>query len=117
MKEDTTGKASWSGHEKQGKGKDIPVTVREGPYGCGCEVSSVPQFVYTFGSQMAVWMSLMRRPHLYPPPPPPKDYSWYTFPSVAESTPGQLCKLEGLAQLKNLIISSEVKPTTFRLVA
>jgi hypothetical protein len=42
----------------KGKGKEIPVTGREDPW--GCETSNLPHFLYTFGSQTAVSLSALR---------------------------------------------------------
>jgi hypothetical protein len=63
------------------KGKAVPVTGREGPE--GCERSRFPHFVdngLTDGGQV------VSRTHRQAPPP--QEFSWYSFPLDAESTPG-----------------------------
>jgi hypothetical protein len=61
----------------------MPVTGREGPY--GCETSRLPHFLdhrLTDGGEV---FSLMRRK---PFPPNPSEDSWYSFLLKTESTPG-----------------------------
>jgi hypothetical protein len=47
--------------KKRGNGKAIPVTGCEDPY--GCEMSRLPHFVQTIGSQMAVKLSALCSSH------------------------------------------------------
>jgi hypothetical protein len=71
-------------HLKHKKGKAIPVTGREGPY--GCETSRLPHFLdkrLTDGGEI---VSLMRRPLFTT-----QEDSCYTFLLKAKSTPGQWC--------------------------
>jgi hypothetical protein len=64
-----------------GKGKAIPVTRHEGPY--GCERSRLPHFLDNQLTDGGEVVSPTR-----PPPFTPQDDSWYSFPLEAESTPG-----------------------------
>jgi hypothetical protein len=59
----------------------IPVTGREGPY--GCEMSRLPHFLDNWLMDGGEVVSLMRRP-----PFTPQADSWYSFLLEAESTPG-----------------------------
>jgi hypothetical protein len=66
-------------------GKAIPVTGREGPY--GCETSRLPHFLDNRLTGSCEVVSLTRRSAaIYPP-----EDSWYSFLLEATSTPGPQC--------------------------
>jgi hypothetical protein len=63
------------------KGKAIPVTGHEGPY--GCETSRIPHFLDNQLTDGGEAVSPTRQP-----PFTPQEDSWYSFPLEAELTPG-----------------------------
>jgi hypothetical protein len=67
--------------EKVKKGKATPVTDRDGPW--GCERLRHPHFLDNRLTDGGEVVSLTRRPRFTP-----QEYSWYSFLSEAESTPG-----------------------------
>jgi hypothetical protein len=66
---------------RNGKGKAIPVTCREGPY--GCETSRLPHFLDNRPTDGGEVVSLTHRP-----PFTPQKNSWYSLLLEAELTPG-----------------------------
>jgi hypothetical protein len=68
------------GSVKVKKGNGIPVTGREGPY--GCETLRLPHFLNNRLTDGGEVVSLMRRPLLT------QEDSWCSFLLEAESTPG-----------------------------
>jgi hypothetical protein len=62
------------------KGKAIPLTGREGPY--GYKTSRLPHFLDNRLTDGGKVVSPKRRPPL------PQNYSWYSFLLEAESNPG-----------------------------
>jgi hypothetical protein len=67
--------------EVQKRGKAIPVTGREGPW--GCETSKLPHFLDNQLIDGGVVVCLMRQPLFTP-----QEDSWCSFLLEAESTPG-----------------------------
>jgi hypothetical protein len=65
----------------KGKGKAVPVTGREGPW--GCVKSRLPYFLDNRLADGGEVVSLTRRP-----PFTPQEDCWYSFLLEAESTPG-----------------------------
>jgi hypothetical protein len=63
------------------KGKDIPITGHEGPY--GCETSRLPHFLYNRLTDGGKVVTLTRRPFFTPLPP--QEDSWYSFLLEVES--------------------------------
>jgi hypothetical protein len=63
------------------KGNAIPVTGREGPW--GCEMLMLPHFLDNRLTDSSEVVSLKRRPHFTPQEDP-----WYLFLLDAESIPG-----------------------------
>jgi hypothetical protein len=68
----------------KGKGKVIPVTSREGQW--GCERPSLPHFLDSRLTDGGKFVSLTHRL-----PFTPQEDSWYSFLLGAESTPGPKC--------------------------
>jgi hypothetical protein len=62
----------------------MPVTEREGPY--GCETSRLPHFVH---SRLTDGGEVVGLTHW--PPFTPREDSWYSFLLETESTPGPQC--------------------------
>jgi hypothetical protein len=92
------------------KCKAIPVTGREGPW--GCETSRLPHFLDNRLTDAGEVVSLT----LWPAALYLQEDFWYSFLLEAGSTLGPTMRLEGLGQLKNPMTSSGIEPATFRVV-
>jgi hypothetical protein len=91
------------------KGKAIPVTGREDPW--GCETSRLPHVVDNRLIDGGEVVSLTRRPPFTPG-------IFLVLISVRSWVdPRTIVRLEGLDQLKNPMTSSRIELTTFRFVA
>jgi len=47
----------------------------------------------------------------------PRKYSWYSFLSEVESTPGPQCDRKDFRSMKNSLTPDEIETATFRFVA
>ena len=95
-------------YKAKAKGSAIPLQAWTGPE--GSRRLRLPPFK-TSARESGKFVSLTHRSHLLP-----RKYSWYSFLSVVESTPGPESGRKDYVKEKIPMTPSGIEPATFRLV-